>query len=502
MFTSAKPEAGPRRRRGGAATALACALMSGCMVGPNFTPPAPPKLDRYPDQGVPGKLEGDGANQTVELGRPADSHWWRLFGSAALDRLVDGGLAASPTLASAREALAGARDQARAGAGAFFPNLGASAAATNERLNPAEFGQEGPGRTFTLYTSDVSVSYALDLFGGQRRQVEALNAQAGYQRNAVGAAWLLLTGGIVEAAIARAAYADEAATLTVIVKLDQDQQDVLTAEVTAGYAPLTAELAAEEQEEADAQSLVVVRQRLAASATLLSRLMGREPAETTPPAPALAELSVPPAAPVSLPSQLIHQRPDILEAEATLHQASAEVGVATAALFPSISITGDYGVGGVSLASLAGPAARFWNVGPSVTIPIFHGGALWYGRKAAQASYLKAAADYRQTVLAALEQTADALKALDADAQVAASSRAVYDAAELTSAKLDEANRSAGTIAEFDAMTGQIATGRARLVLVAAKAQRLQDVVALYLACGGGWNGRDPGGGGAAEASR
>jgi NodT family efflux transporter outer membrane factor (OMF) lipoprotein len=473
---------------------LTCLLAAGCAVGPNFTRPRPPTLDRYPDQSVPARLGADGSAQSVELGRATDPAWWRLFESPALDDLVAAGLQSSPTLASARQALEQSRDQARAGAGVFFPSVAAAASAVRERTSLVELGQRGGGSTFTLYTPTGAVSYALDLFGGERRQVEALNAQADYQRHAVGAAYLLLTGNIVDAAVARAGYADEVATLADIVELDQAQRDILKAEYDAGTAAWSAELAAEQQLDADEQNLALGRQRLAASVTLLQTLVGREPAEAAPAPPALDDLKIPSDAPVSLPSQVVHERPDILEAEANLHQASAQVGVATAALFPSISITGDYGAASTSLASLASPMGRFWSIGPTIDVPIFRGGALWYGRKAAQAAFAKSAADYRQTVLAALEQVADSVKALDADADIAQASRRSLDAAALNG-KLSDANRASGLIADFDAMTADIATDRARLTLIAAKSQRLQDVVALYVACGGGWTGREPGSG-------
>ena len=476
---------------------LACAAMGACAVGPNFSPPPPPKLDRYPDQGAPGQLSADGATQTIELGRPTDPKWWRLFGSPALNDLVAEGLEASPTLVSARRALDQSRDQAQAGAGVFFPNLSAAAAGSNERVNPVQLGQRGEGTSFNLYTVSGAISYALDIFGGERRQVEALEAQAGYQRHAVGAAYLLLTSNIVDTVIARAGYADEVAALADIVKLESDQRDILDAEYKAGVGALSTELAAEQQLDTDRQGLALSRQRLAASETLLQTLLGREPAEPALPRPELKDLAVPPDAPVSLPSQLVRQRPDILEAEATLHQTSAQVGVATAAMFPSIDITGDYGVDSLSLASLATPGARFWSVGPSIDIPVFRGGALWYNRQAAKAAYLKAAADYRQTVLAALEQVADSIKALDADAAVAGASRASFEAAELNHT-LSAANRDSGLAADFDAMTADVAADRARLTLLSAKAQRLQDVVALYVATGGGWNGQAPESGAAA----
>jgi NodT family efflux transporter outer membrane factor (OMF) lipoprotein len=483
------------------AAVLACLLASGCAVGPDFTRPAPPRLERYAAQPGAGRLEADGQAQTIELGRPTDPVWWRLFGSPKLDDLVAAGLKNSPTLVSAREALQQSRDQARAGAGVFFPSLNGSFDAAREHSTPLLLGENGPGSTFSLYTLTGAVSYAVDLFGGERRGVEALNAAADRQRYAVGSAYLLLTGGVVDAAIARAGYAGQADTLDDIVRLDCAQRDILAAEYKAGTVAWPAVLAVEQQLDADRQSLAGARQRQAASTSLLQTLIGRETGEDAPPAPALDELTVPADAPVALPSQLVRQRPDILQAEASLHQASAQVGVATAALFPSISITGDYGAASTSLARLASPAGRFWSVGPSVDVPIFRGGALWFGRKAAQAAYRAAAADYRQTVLAGLEQVADSLKALDADAEVTAASRAAFDAASLNHT-LTQANLKAGVVADYDAMTAEIEADRARLGLIAARSQRLQDVVALYLASGGGWSGQGAGSGGAVAASK
>ena len=468
-----------------------CGLLGGCMLGPNFHRPAPPALDHYTIRPAPSPVSADGVTQTVTPGRATDPAWWRQFGSPALNDLVAAGLQDSPTLTSATEALRESRAQARAGAGIFFPQVNATADATREHTTPTLLGNDGSGSTFSLFTASGSVSYALDLFGGERRGVEALGAQADYRRHALGAAWLLLAGNIADTAIARAGYADNAQTLTDIVRMDTAQRDILTARFKAGYGAWADVLLAEQELSLDRESLAIDQQRLAASVTLLATLIGREPAAPSPPAPILSELAVPADLPVSLPSQLIRQRPDILEAEATLHQTSAEVGVATAALFPSISLTGTYGASSTALARLGGPAGRFWSMGPSVDIPIFHGGQLWYGRRAAQAANRKAVADYRQTVLAALEQVADSLTALNADADIAAANRTAFDAADLNRS-LADANLRAGVIADFDAMTIGIEADRARLGLTGAKAQRLQDVVALYLASGGGWTGSLP----------
>jgi outer membrane protein TolC len=238
-----------------AAGAVAC-LLGGCAVGPDFHRPGPPKVDRYASTPGPQRLSADGVTQRIELGRPTDPAWWRLFGSSALDELVEAGLKASPTLVSAREALQQSRDQARAGAGVFFPSVNGAFSAVRERSTPLRLGQAGPGSTFSLYTLTAEVSYAVDLFGGERRSVEALKAAADRQHYAVGSAYLLLTGQIADAAIARAGYADEAETLEDIVRLDSAQRDILSAERDAGHAPLSAVLEAEQQLAAEAWASV------------------------------------------------------------------------------------------------------------------------------------------------------------------------------------------------------------------------------------------------------
>ena len=474
---------GDRRRRTRAAAGLGCLLLSACAVGPDFRQPPPPALDRYGDVA---------AAPMVELGRPVDAAWWRLFGSGKLDRLIESSLAASPTLASAAATLEESRDQARAGAGVFLPSLDVGFSAVRERATPLRQGASGPASTFSLYTLAGAVSYAIDLFGGERRGVEALYAEADRQRDAAGAAYLALTGNVADAAIARAGYADEAADLEEVVALEAAQRDILAAEARAGHAPLSVVLQAQQPLSADRQALAEARRRAAAATSLLNTLLGREQGQGAPAAPSLDELATPASVPVSLPSQLVRQRPDILQAEAATHQASAELGVATAALYPSISLTGDYGAAQTQLGRLGAPVARFWSIGPGVTVPIFQGGSLWYGRKAAEAGLARAQADYRQTVLAALEQVCDGIGALSADSETEAAARSASEAAELNR-QLADANDQAGVIAGFDAMSARIAADRARMALAAARAQRLQDVVALYLASGGGWNGRDLG---------
>ncbi len=493
MFTSVSRGLRPgwlKAHRAGPLAAAACLLASACAVGPNFSQPAPPRLDRYGDPPGQRVLTGDGATQTIALGQPVDPAWWRQFKSPSLDALVAAGLKNSPTLEAAKAVLEASHNQARAGAGIFFPQLSGSASAEREQYSPVRLGQAAKPSTFNLYTVTGSVAYAIDLFGGERRNVEALLAARDRQRYAEGAAWLTLTGNIVDAAIARAGYADEADALADIVDLETAQRDSLTALYHGGAGALADVLVVEQQLAIDRQSVAQARQRQAAAVTLLKTLLGLENGEVTPAAPSLADLATPPGAPVSLPSQIVRQRPDILQAEAMVHQSSAQLGVATAALFPSISITGDYGANSLSLGKLESPQGVFWGIGPAITVPIFQGGTLWFGRKAAVANLRAAWADYRQTVLAALEQTADAMKALETDAQVSAASRASFDAA-AAGARLAQANLAGGIVSTTSAATQQIAADRARLLLVAARSQWLQDVVTLDLASGGGWDGAE-----------
>lgn len=463
------------------------AVLSGCAVGPNFDRPAPPRTSQYEPSGA---VQG-GQDFRIAYGADPEAGWWRLYGSSELDALVAEGLRASPTLAAAQAALRGSRDQLRAGSGIFYPQVGSDFAGGRERANSAEFGEPGKGATFDLFTLSASVDYALDLFGGERRTVEALKAQSEHQRQALGATWLALTGAIVDAAIAEAAYDAEAEALVDIVRQDELQRDVLTAEETAGTTSKSAVFLAIEQLTADQQLLAATQARTAQSEHLLKSLIGREPGETLPADPsAFDALLTPREVPVSLPSRLAAARPDILQAEADLHQASAEVGVATAALFPSVSLSAASGLQNNVFADLPKAESRFWSYGFDVDAPLFTGGQRWFQRRGAQEAYRGALASYRQTVLNALQQTADALQALNADDQALAAARAGLDAASATHA-LAGVNVQAGMNSDFDASDYALTMDRLRIAYVAARALELQDMAALYLASGGGWPGTE-----------
>lgn len=473
-------------------TALVPLALAGCAVGPGFRAPSPPVVDAYAPAGTPMETPPG-----VALGAPVDPSWWRAFGSDQLDALVARGLERSPTLESARRALESADASARAGAGVFFPQAGAAADNAWARPAPQPNTSAGRGATYTLYTLAGEVTYALDLFGGQRRAEEALVAERERQRQAFGAAQIVLEGAIANAAVAKAGYDAEVETLGRIVRLDEEQEAEVRARVQAGLADEAQALQARSAAEVDRQALEAARLRADDALRLLKTLIGAEPGEPAPATPELAAFRPTDTAPVPVPSDLVRRRPDIREAELEMRAANARVGVATAALLPSISITGDYGAASTRLSALAGPAGRFWSVGPSIDVPIFRGGALWNARKGAVADAKKAASDYRATVLAALQQVADQIEAVQADGRIVTAARSADDVARLAS-DLGEVNASAGSLGELDTVPARLAAERSRLALITAEASRLEDLIGLAVACGGGWREGAPDAGGRA----
>lgn len=410
------------RPRGGrprlAAIALGCAaLVAGCAVGPDFIAPARPAVDAYVPDGVARtRFAASDATQTLAPDAPFPDAWWRLFGSREIDAAVDDAFAGSPTLARARATLARSEHALIAGAGVFYPQADAQAGASRQRYVPLRTGANLPASLFNLFTLSTTVSYALDLWGGERRHVEGLAAQADAQRHALAAARLTLAANVVNTMIARAAYADEIALTRELIALTDEQIRLTRAQVSAGTSAYTAVLALQAARASLDASLPALEQKTGEADDLLATLAGRYPAEHVPPQVSLAAIALPARLPRTVPSELVRRRPDILQAEAVLHAASANIGVASAALFPSVTLSASGGFDATRASALFGPAGRAWSVGASITAPLFHGGALWYQRKAAVDAFDESNAAYRQTVLSAFAQVADTLRALDHDA--------------------------------------------------------------------------------------
>ena len=466
--------------------ALLCAGAAACAVGPDFQQPAPPGVGRYTHDAVRGTIVADGVAQEVRPGVPLVAQWWQLFHSRALDGLVTQALAGNASLEAARASLRRSRYSLLAGYGVFWPELDLNAGVSRERFTPSQFGQATPPSEFNVYTLSGALGYTLDVFGGNRRTVEALRAQVDVQCYSLAAARLSVTGNVINTAIAGAAYrAQIAATEQLITSLRQ-QVGIAEAQATAGTAAYSSVLQLRSQLASTIATLPPLRVRLVQAENLLAQLIGRAPAAWRPPTLELAQITLPRDLPVSLPSELARQRPDILVAEANLHVASANVGVATAAMFPRFSISGASGITNNRLESLFSITSLFWNLGVNLTQPLFHGGTLWYQRKAAIEAFNQSFASYRQTVINALSDVASSLSALALDAElVDAQDRAAHTAADAR--KLIETNYAAGIVDYVQVLTAENTYLQAKLGYIQAQAQRLQDTVALFIALGGGW---------------
>ncbi len=467
--------------------AVLLCLAQGCAVGPDFVRPAAPQDQRYTTGAMPTEtMPADGRAQKFKPGGEIAADWWRLFNSHELDAAVKETIANNPSLQAAQASLRQSRDILRAGYGVFYPQIDAGFAASRVKTTSAESGGRTPSGIFNLFTLSGTVSYALDVFGGERRAVEGLGAQVDFQHAAVLAAYITLSGNAVNAMIARAGYQEQIRATEEIISFQRDQLKITEAQAQAGLVPYANLLSLQSQVAALEATLPPLRQKLNQTEHLLATLAGRTPAEWAPPAVALADLMLPADLPVTLPSEMVRQRPDILAAEAQLHSASAEIGVATAALFPSFTLNGSYGVGSNASNTLFKNGSSFWGLGANVTAPLFHGGTLWYKRKAAIEGYQQSLAVYRETVLSSFAQVADTLRALEHDAELVHAQSEAYRASE-EALRLITANYQAGTANYVQVLIANGQYQQAKIGHLQAQAQRLQDTVALFVSLGGGW---------------
>ncbi len=496
---STKPR--PRGNHGTAlraALAAACAaLAAGCAVGPNFHRPAAPKVDSWTSEPLPASTASNAAGDAAQhwvAGMEVPKEWWTLFGCPALDALMSRALKSNPNVDAAQAALRVAMENVAAQRGAYYPQLQANF--TPSRSQNA-VGTLAPtlssgSPVFNLYTAQVSVAFVPDVFGVNRRQVEALAATAEQQRFQLEATYLTLTTNLAVAAITEAGLRAEIAATEQVVRIQAEQLKVLRKSVALGA---TAEADAIAQQTALAQieaTLPPLRKQLVQARDLIAALAGRTPAEMPSETFELELLQLPTELPQSLPSRLVEQRPDVRAAEAQLHAASAEVGVAIGNLIPQISITGGAGSVATSMSQLFTPYNNFWTVGASLTQTLFAGGTLWHRKRAADAALDAAAAQYRVAVLAAFQNVADTLWALATDADaVVADERAAATAAH--SLEITRRQIALGAVSEVNALVAQAAYLQAVITLAQARANRFADTVALFQALGGGWQHRTDG---------
>lgn len=475
----------PPRRRGPNFPALAVsALVAACTVGPNFHEPQPIADTAYTKAQRSQTAEADGVVQRFVASDSPGGAWWREFGSGDLDRLVEQALQASPTLAQAQARLEQAREDYNAQAGTRLPRVDAAADGSRRKINPAAFGggQLFGNRSsppFTLYEASVSVSYSLDLFGANRRTLEALAAQVDYQRYELEAARLTLAANVVTTAIRRASIASQRDLAARIVAAHARELDIAEQRLRAGGVAEADVIAQRTQLEQARATVPPLATQLAQADHQLAIYLGATPASGTGRTPDLPELRLPAELPLTLPAELARHRPDIRASQALLHQASANVGVATANLYPQINLSGSAGPQGTELSHLV----NVWSIGAGLTQPIFHGGQLEARKRAAEDAYRAAGAAYEQTVLQALQQVADVLHALENDAtELAARDAALREADEavrVARQRYEAGGLSLAALTEVERQALQAALDRSRV-----HGQRLADTAALYQALG------------------
>jgi NodT family efflux transporter outer membrane factor (OMF) lipoprotein len=470
-----------------AAAWAAATLVAGCAVGPNFRRPAAPEVDGYTREPLPAQTASaetpGGAAQRFVPGQDIPGQWWTLFRSPQLNALIEQALKANPDLQAAQAALREAKENVYAQRGALFPAVDATASASRQKSSIAS---ATPSSIYNLYNASVSVSYTLDLFGGTRRRVEALAAQAEDQRFQLEAAYLTLTSNMVTAAVQEASLRAQIAATQDIIKIQSEQLDVLQRQFELGAVSRAAVLAQQATLAQTQATLPPLEKQLAQVRNQLTALAGRFPSQDGGETFDLPSLQLPQDLPLSLPSQLVEQRPDVRSAEARLHEANAEIGVATANMLPQLTLSADLGSAALEAGKLFSAGTAVWSIASSLTQPIFQGGTLLHKKRAAVAAHDQAAAQYRSTVLSAFQDVANALRALQSDAdalktQVAAE-RSAADSLAITQRQFQ-----LGAVSYLSLLDAQRTYQQARIALVQAQATRYADTAALFQALGGGW---------------
>jgi NodT family efflux transporter outer membrane factor (OMF) lipoprotein len=459
-------------------------------VGPNFKTPEAPKVTGYTAEPLPAQTGKDA--QKYISGMDIPGQWWTLFHCDALNQLVQQSIKSNPTLQAAQATLRQANETVAAQRGALFPALEASYQASRNRdatqtLQPV-LNSGVP--VYTLHTAQVSVSYLFDVFGLNRRELESARAQADSQRYQLEAAYLTLTSNVVTAAIQEASLRAQIQATNEILDSERESARILHKQYELGSIAQTDVMAIDAAVANLEATLPPLQKQLAQQRHLLSALAGRFPSDEPAQKFELADLKLPLEVPVSVPAALVRQRPDVLSAEAQLHVASANVGVATANLFPQITLTGTRGGTSTQFSQLLAQGNTFWSVGGSISQTLFQGGALIHQRRAAVAALDAAGAQYRAVVLAAFQNVADTLTALQLDADaVSANVKAVESGA--SSLKATRHNVELGLSSYLALLTAQQTYSQAVLNLAQAHANRYSDTAALLQALGGGWWNRD-----------
>jgi NodT family efflux transporter outer membrane factor (OMF) lipoprotein len=476
---------------------VALALL-GCAVGPNFKPPPPPVTDAYTGGGLLAQTEATsvsgGEAQRFQLGHDLPGQWWTLFGSNKLNALIVDAMQNYPDIAAQQAALRAARENVRAEEGVFFPQIQGSGDAARERASGAAIAPGFPGFITNIYQATVNVSYTFDIFGGERRTVEGLQAQAVAQNFKVEASYLTLTSNVAATVIQLASAREQIAVTHEILALEGKQLGIIQRQFELGSHTRADVLQQQSNLATIRATLPPLQHQLAVTEHQLAVLTGHSPNDALQTEFNLSDLKLPQDLPVSLPSSLVAQRPDIKMQEMVMRQDSAAIGVATANMLPQLTLSSSfYGYESVHFASLFTPGASAWGLGARITQPIFEGGTLRFQRRAAIDNYEQASAQYRLIVLQAFQNVADTLNALDNDAQAL---NAEFDAVNAAKASLDLIQRQYddGAVDYVTLLTAEQSYQQARIAYVRTVASRYTDTVTLFQALGGGWWNRNDAG--------
>jgi NodT family efflux transporter outer membrane factor (OMF) lipoprotein len=472
--------------------ALAGLPIAGCAVGPDFKKPAAPSVSAYTARPLSTTVSSPGVEggqaQRFATGADISGDWWTLFHSKSLDDLIGESIANNHDLKAAQAALTVARENKLAQRGAYYPKLAGNFSASR---NQDPQGALAPipstnASLYNLFTPQLSISYVPDVFGLNRRTVESLAAQEQSARYQMIAAHITLSTNVAAAAIQVGSLETQVEATRQLIAINTDMLKVVQEQFSRGYASKL-DLAAQQSQLAQTTAaLPPLLKQLAQQRDLLAVLAGRFPSQAPSDKFSLASLQLPQDLPLSLPSVLVAQRPDVLQAEANMHAANAQIGVAIANRLPNINLTADAGSTALAIGQLFGPGTGFWNLGAALAAPIFDGGTLLHQERAARAAYTQAAEQYRSTVLTAFQNVADTLTALEQDAEGLKAAANAADAAKVT-LDLSVRQYKDGYASYLSLLSAQQTYQQARISLVQAQANRYADTAALFQALGGGW---------------
>ncbi len=476
------------------AGALAAAGPCGCALGPNFKRPTPPDATDYGSASTRAEMPSapvtGGTAQHLVPGMDIPAQWWTVFKSDKLDELVEQAMKANPNIGAARAALRQAHELYLAQRTTFWPtvqgqfNAQRAKNAVGTIANPTSLPQQNP--YYNLYTAQLTVSYLPDVFGATRRAVEAARAQDNSTRFQLEATYLTLSSNVVVTAIQEAGLRGQIAATERLLALQHELTEKVRQQKTLGTVSNLEVLTQEATEAQTAATLPPLQKQLGQTRDALTALLGQLPSEEPQETFQLDELTLPGELPVSVPSKLVEQRPDVRQAEENLHVASAQAGVALADLLPQFAITGNWGTTALAASDLFKTGTGFWSVGASLTQTLFDAGALIHKHRAADAALDEAGAQYRAAVILACQNVADTLRALQSDADAL---RANAESARAAQAAFDLARkqRELGTISFVSVLNAEQTYQQAELSLVQAQANRYADTAALFQALGGGW---------------